>query len=73
MTFRLSNPRDSGVSGRIYDLRGAHVADMTPGMQVADSLVWDGRSNGRVVPRGVYIYQIKAEDKVFNGTVVVIR
>ncbi|HNY23493.1 MAG TPA: gliding motility-associated C-terminal domain-containing protein, partial [Bacteroidales bacterium] len=73
VTFTLDNPRDSAVSGRIYDLNGALVAEMTPGTQLADTLVWNGKSNGKVVPRGVYVYQIKAEGKVFNGTVVVIR
>lgn len=71
--LQFYNPKDSAVSGKIYDLRGMHVADMRPGTQVTDSLTWDGTSNGRVVPRGVYIYQIKAEEKVFNGTIVVIR
>jgi len=73
VVFRLENPRDSSLSGAVYDLRGAHVADMRPGAQVADSLTWDGTSNGRAVSRGVYIYQIKAEDRVFNGTILVIR
>jgi len=71
--FTIDNPRDSALSGKIYDLTGAFVADMKPGTQIADTLVWDGKAEGRVVPRGVYIYQIKAEDRVFNGTILVIR
>ena len=59
-------------SGKIFDLRGALIADLTLG-PVANSLMWDGKSNGRVVPRGVYIYQIQAEGRTFSGTVVVIR
>ena len=51
----------------------AVVAEMRRGTQIGDTLTWDGKANGRTVPRGVYIYQIKSEDKVFNGTVVVIR
>lgn len=73
VTFIFDNPRDAAPSGRIYDLRGALVSEMRRGTQVADSLVWDGTAGGRVVPRGVYIYQIQAEGKTFNGTVVVIR
>ncbi|MFH1723900.1 MAG: gliding motility-associated C-terminal domain-containing protein, partial [Elusimicrobiota bacterium] len=72
VVFTFDNPRDSAVSGKIFDLKGARVADMFPG-PVADSLEWDARGGGQVVPGGVYIYQIEAEDSVSNGTVVVIR
>lgn len=73
VVFTLDNPRDSAFGGKIYDLTGALVAEMRPGSQVADTLEWDGRSGGTVVPRGVYVYQIKSEGKTFNGTIVVIR
>lgn len=73
VVFTFDNPKDSAFSGRIYDLHGALVSDMAPGPVAGSSLMWDGRAAGRVVPRGVYVYQIKAEGKTFNGTVVVIR
>ena len=73
VVFTLDNPRDSAVTGKIYDLTGAFVADMRAGTQLADTLEWDGRARGAVVSRGVYVYQIKAEGKTFNGTIVVIR
>ncbi|MCX5785346.1 MAG: gliding motility-associated C-terminal domain-containing protein [Elusimicrobia bacterium] len=73
VVFTLDNPQDSDISGKIYDLSGAFVADMRPGTQIADTLTWDGKSGGAVVPRGVYVYQIKTEGKTFNGTIVVIR
>ena len=72
VVFTFDNPKDSAFSGKIFDLRGALIADLTLG-PVANSLMWDGKSNGRVVPRGVYIYQIQAEGRTFSGTVVVIR
>jgi hypothetical protein len=72
VVFVFDNPKDSGYEGKIFDVRGAFVADLRPG-PVADSLLWDGKSGGRVVSGGVYIYQIRAEGRVFNGTVVVIR
>lgn len=72
VVFHFDNPRDVAVQGAIYDLKGALVAQMTPSTS-PDTLKWDGKSNATVVPSGVYIYQIEAEDKVFNGTVVVIR
>ncbi|MBD3271132.1 MAG: hypothetical protein GF384_01175 [Elusimicrobia bacterium] len=69
------NPLDSEVTGEIFDCEGAKVADMTHKNGAEEySLCWDGTDgSGRVVPAGVYIYQITAEDSVFNGTVVVAR
>ncbi|MBI4347061.1 MAG: gliding motility-associated C-terminal domain-containing protein [Elusimicrobia bacterium] len=70
--FVFDNPKDSAVRGRVFDLRGAHVSDMRAG-PVANSLQWDGRAAGRAVSRGVYLYQIQAEGRTFNGTVLVVR
>ncbi len=72
MVFIFDNPQEKSVKGTIYDMRGAKVAAMSPG-PVGNSLVWDARSGGQVVPGGVYIYQIEAQGKVYNGTVAVIR
>jgi gliding motility-associated-like protein len=65
-------PNSVTPSGRIYDLRGAVVSEMKPGL-VPNTIVWDGRRNGRAVTSGVYVYQIKGDGKTFNGTVVVGR
>lgn len=70
--FTFDNPRDSAYSGKIYDLSGAFVADMTNG-PVANSLKWDGKAGGRPVAGGAYVYQIKAEERTFNGTLLVIK
>ena len=70
VVFSFNNPRDSDVSGRIYDIKGAEVAAMTAG---TDTLIWDGKSGGQAAPSGVYIYVIRAEDKVYSGTLVVIQ
>jgi len=40
---------------------------------VANTLQWDGKANGRPVSGGAYVYQIRAEEKTFNGTLLVIR
>ncbi|MBI3298923.1 MAG: hypothetical protein HYZ75_12205 [Elusimicrobia bacterium] len=70
--FIYQNPRDSAVSGKVFDLKGAFVSEMGQG-PIVNSLMWDGKSGGSAVPGGVYIFQIKAEDFLFNGTVVVIK
>lgn len=72
MVFVFDNPMDSGVKGRIYDLKGALVAKMVAG-PISNSLVWDAKSGGQVVPGGVYIYQIESGGNVYNGTVAVIK
>ncbi len=83
--FRCHNPRDSAIEARIYDLAGREVARMrlkqrSNGVpQAVDNvsgiyydLEWDPNSSGRA-PGGVYIYQIALEQKVYKGTVTLIR
>lgn len=71
VVFTFDNPNNSSVTGRIYDLKGAAVADM---VQIApNQLRWDGKAGGQAVPGGVYIYQLQGEGQVYNGTVVVIK
>ncbi|MBI4060561.1 MAG: fibronectin type III domain-containing protein [Elusimicrobia bacterium] len=73
VVFTFDNPKDSAFTGKLYDLRGRFVSEMRPGPVGGSSLLWDGKAGGVVVPRGVYMYQIQAEGRTFNGTVVVIR
>ncbi|MFA5779618.1 MAG: gliding motility-associated C-terminal domain-containing protein [Elusimicrobiota bacterium] len=64
---------DAGITGKIFDINGAFVSDMARG-DTETSLKWDGKnSDGKVVSSGIYIYQIEADKKVFNGTVVVAK
>ncbi|MDE2489214.1 MAG: hypothetical protein KGM24_00090 [Elusimicrobia bacterium] len=65
-------PENVVPAGRVYDLRGAYVADMTPGL-VANTLTWDGKMNGTPVHSGVYVYRITGGGKTFTGTIVVAR
>lgn len=65
-------PNNAAVTGRIYDLMGGLIADMSAGL-VPNTLVWDGRSNGRAVSGGVYIYKIAGDGKIYTGTVVIAR
>lgn len=65
-------PGREPVVGRIYDIMGAYVADMTGG-QVPNTLIWNGRSGGRVVGGGAYVYNIQGGGKTYTGTIVVAR
>lgn len=58
--------------GKIYDLRGAFVADMTAGL-VPNTLTWDGRMNGVPAASGVYMYRVTGGGKTFTGTIVVAK
>ncbi|MFH1540748.1 MAG: gliding motility-associated C-terminal domain-containing protein [Elusimicrobiota bacterium] len=65
---------DAGISGKIFDINGAFVCDMANGDFSGGSLKWNGKNaNGNVVTSGIYIYQIEADKKVFNGTIVVAK
>jgi len=65
-------PNGEGITGRMYDITGALVAEMTGG-QVPNTLVWNGRSGGRVVGGGAYIYKIQGGGKTYTGAIVVAR
>jgi len=74
--IQYANPKGGAVSGKIYDLRGALVAEMEKGAY-DETLRWNGNdASGNPMPGGVYIYQIRvtgSENKLINGTVVVAR
>ncbi|MFH0948091.1 MAG: gliding motility-associated C-terminal domain-containing protein [Elusimicrobiota bacterium] len=65
--------KDTGITGKIFDINGAFISDMSRG-DTEYSLKWDGKNgDGKVASSGIYIYQIEADSKVFNGTVVVAK
>jgi gliding motility-associated-like protein len=71
--FQYDNPNEKGVVCRIFDVRGALVRQLDIG-QTETSFAWDGEDEkGKVVPSGVYIYQLEAEGKVINGTVILAK
>ena len=71
-TFQFSNPRDSGGTLRIYDVRGHRVAEVSieATTAAASSVSW---APGSTMPSGVYIYVITIEEQVVTGAVVVVR
>ena len=72
VSFSLDNPSDVEITGRIYSLRGEHIADMRQGPKPR-TLSWDGRAEGATVPAGIYIYLLVGGDRHQSGTVVVVR
>lgn len=72
----FENPEGLSISGaKVYDLSGAEVGSLVVGTYNSEaSLMWDGsRKGGGKAMAGIYIYQFKAGDKTYNGTVVLAR
>ncbi len=70
------NPEGLSITdARVYDLSGAQVAGLRSGTyNAAASLAWDGRRSGGDKARsGIYVYQFKAGNKYYNGTMVLAR
>ncbi|MBI5743576.1 MAG: gliding motility-associated C-terminal domain-containing protein [Elusimicrobia bacterium] len=69
------NPEGLEISGaKVYDMSGAEIASLRPGSYNSEaSLEWDGRRSGQTAPAGIYIYQFKAGDKYYNGTMVLAK
>lgn len=65
-------PKNVQPVGKIFDLQGAFVADMMPGL-VPNTLTWNGYMNGLPVHSGVYVYRITGDGKTFTGSIVVAR
>jgi hypothetical protein len=74
--FRCYNPRDAAVDTKIFDLSGRNIASMTlKSSGTSDffyTFEWNPNSGGHW-PGGVYLYQVRVENKVYKGTIVVIR
>ena len=86
--FCFDNPADSDVSGKVYSLLGGEIAPFGPRQAVSSNvpqcaggataapvqfLTWDGRSNGSFVNSGIYVYRVMAENKIYSGTLIVVR
>lgn len=71
--FELDNPEQLTVSGSVFDLSGARVADLQLG-STPDVLLWDGKDeDGQIVAGGIYIYQLEFQGEHATGTLAVSR
>ncbi|MBI4802508.1 MAG: gliding motility-associated C-terminal domain-containing protein [Elusimicrobia bacterium] len=73
-TIFYANPEILNISAaRVYDLSGAEIASLKAG-SFSETLAWDGKKkSGEKAAAGIYIYQFKAGDKYYNGTMVLAR
>ncbi len=72
--FQYENPRAAQVTGKVFDIRGIHIAELKDG-PVSGTLLWDGKKNdGSMASHGMYIYQIEvsgSESKSLNGMIII--
>jgi len=74
VNFYFENPNFAEVTIRIFDITGALIKDNLPRRMGLNEIYWDGTDkNGKIVKGGIYIYQIEAEGKIINGTVIVAK
>jgi len=72
--FEFDNPQLLPLSGKIYDISNALVAELKTGPTPDSTLEWDGKdSGGKTVPGGIYMYLIDQGGTSTSGTVVVAR
>ena len=64
----------NNLSGKMYDLAGGYIADLSRGV-TPDSFSWDGTTgNGNIAPPGIYLYRISLQGgDAVTGTVVLAR
>lgn len=84
--FRCYNPSDLAVEGKIYSMAGSEIASMrlkqrsdglSPAVTASATgiyydLEWDPNA-GAKKPGGIYLYQVRAGNSVYKGTIAVIR
>lgn len=85
--FCFENPQDSEISGKIYTILGTEVSPIGPRRARTNSagagcpasiiqaqyVTWGGTADSVRVASGLYVYRINVEQKVFSGTILVVR
>lgn len=65
--FEFKNMKEGDVL-KIYNVNGKKIREITSG--TAEGFVWDGRDDsGDWAKSGIYIYQLKVDGKLINGTI----
>ncbi|OGS28264.1 MAG: hypothetical protein A2297_10225 [Elusimicrobia bacterium RIFOXYB2_FULL_48_7] len=70
--FYYENPDNVDVGIKIYDLKGFLVRNID--VNTGSAPYWDGRdNNGRMMQGGVYIFQMKAGNKIIKDTIILAK
>ncbi|MFH1260019.1 MAG: LamG-like jellyroll fold domain-containing protein [Elusimicrobiota bacterium] len=70
--FDLDNFSVNSIKLEIYSSKGRLVFEKA--FNSGENVFWDGRNNqSEIAEDGAYIYQVKTEDKTYNGTLILAR
>lgn len=75
-TIKYDLPVDSKIKLTVYNILGQKVVTLVNKRQSADNYTttWNGlNSSGQKVASGIYIYQLRIEDKVFQKKMLLLR
>lgn len=74
VTFKYENIEEKHIVCWIYDIKGSVVRQLDIVGDGGDKFTWDGKDeDGKIVPSGIYIYQIEVEGQTINGTIVLAK
>jgi|LWDU01.1.fsa_nt_gi hypothetical protein len=74
--IRFSNDRTANVTVHVYSLKGERVAtilnsQLNPGTY---DVSWNGmNSSGKVVPSGMYLYEVRSEERSMQGKMLFLK
>jgi hypothetical protein len=75
-TIRYNLPKPGNVEIRIFNMNGQLVRNFSiiNGASGVHQVSWNGKNElGRVVASGLYVYQVKFENKVISKKMILIR
>ena len=74
--IRFTNDRSSNVSVNVFSLKGEKVITLMNGPANSGTydVTWDGKnSNGRVVPTGMYLYNVESDGRRLQGKMLFLK
>ena len=74
--IRYSIPQNSNVNLTVYNMLGQIVRELVNEHQIANSYetIWDGKnSSGGIMPSAVYVFQLKAGNKIETRKLLLLK
>jgi len=74
-TIKYSIPKVGKVSLKIYDILGKEIITLINEEKTAGvyEVNFDAVSGNRLIPSGIYFYQLRFEDKIFTKKMTIIK
>ncbi|OGS20073.1 MAG: hypothetical protein A2252_08575 [Elusimicrobia bacterium RIFOXYA2_FULL_39_19] len=72
VVFNVNNPNNEEIEIKIFELKGFLIRTLI--FAYSETPLWDGTNNeGRLAEGGIYIFQLKAGNKIIKGTIVLAK